>query len=68
LSGSPGISTPVAGDLLQLPLDSAGAREQVPVELAELVTRRIEDESAGNPDGDSDRAPVELDCETLACH
>jgi hypothetical protein len=52
----------------QLSLDGAGATEQSPVHLAEIIIRGIEDEAAGHPNGDPDGAPVELDRETLDWH
>src|SRR5689334_7171341 len=57
-----------SADLLQLALDGAGAAEQPPVHLIEAVVRSVEHEAARHADGDADRAPVELDCETLIEH
>src|SRR5579884_1351820 len=54
--------------LLQLTLDGPGAAEQPPVHLAEPIVGGEEHESARHPDGDADRAPVELDGETLIDH
>jgi hypothetical protein len=54
--------------LLQLALDSAGAREDATVHLLEIVVRGVKHESAGDADGDADCAVVELDRKTLNMH
>src|SRR5690242_784939 len=52
----------------ELALHRADAAEQTAVEGVEIVAGRKEHEAAGHPDGDADRAAVELDCEALAWH
>jgi hypothetical protein len=52
----------------QFALDGAGAGEHLPVDLFEPIVGRIEDEAAGDANGDPDSASIIFDCETLRNH
>jgi hypothetical protein len=54
--------------LFQFALERPRPGEQAPVELVEIVARRKEHETAGDSDGDSNGAMVELNCEALRWH
>jgi hypothetical protein len=55
-------------DLLQLPLDCAGAAEQTSVHFFEAIVRCVEHEATRHANGNADGAPIEFDRETLIGH
>ena len=56
------------GDPSKLALDRAGPAEQASIHLIEIVSGCVKHETAGDTDGNSDCAAVELDCKTLCGH
>lgn len=56
------------GNLLELALNLSGSRESPAVHLFEGFVRRVEDETARQPDGDADGPAFQFDCKSLHAH
>jgi hypothetical protein len=63
-----GIRAPVLPGFPELAFKRSRTGKEASIERVEVVARRKEHEAARHANGNADRSPVELHCETLAWH